>query len=195
MVDYASKLKSDLLEQLKGKQHIEDLMEVIGEELQEVFNFFTQLKYERGLYSAVGKQLDGIGDIVGLTRKDAAVLAKKPITFDTSDDEIYRKYLIYKVLKNTCDCTYESMISAFKMFWQGGNVTYSENPTKPATIIMSIDGFIDQDSIQQLHRIPIIKAAGVNAILETRTEVDCPLYLGALNHNLVEQTIVIEDVG
>ena len=40
-------------------------MEVVGIELQEVFDFYEQLRTQRSVDTAVGKQLDGVGDIPG----------------------------------------------------------------------------------------------------------------------------------
>ena len=51
----------------------------MGGELQEVFDFFEQLRNERDVYHAIGKQLDGVGDIAVLTRKEAGQLAGDPI--------------------------------------------------------------------------------------------------------------------
>ena len=59
MADYISRLKEDLVEQFRGQKNIESFMEVLGGELQEVFDFFEQLRNERDVYHAIGKQLDG----------------------------------------------------------------------------------------------------------------------------------------
>ena len=105
MADYVATLKNDLVEQFRGKANIEALMEVIGAQLQQVYDFYDQLRQDRGVHTAVGKQLDGVGDIVVMTRMEAGKLAGDPIPFEVIDDETYRRYLIYKILKNTCDCT------------------------------------------------------------------------------------------
>ncbi|MFR5990242.1 MAG: hypothetical protein ACLUGP_07605 [Faecalibacterium prausnitzii] len=110
-------MKNDLVERFRGKANIEALMEVIGAQLQQVYDFYDQLRQDRGVHTAVGKQLDGVGDIVVMTRMEAGKLAGDPIPFEVIDDETYRRYLIYKILKNTCDCTYPDIIKAFRMFW------------------------------------------------------------------------------
>ena len=61
MADFVTKLKQDLVEQFRGKANIEALMEVVGIELQEVFDFYEQLRTQRSVDTAVGKQLDGVG--------------------------------------------------------------------------------------------------------------------------------------
>lgn len=135
MADYVATLKNDLVEQFRGKANIEALMEVIGAQLQQVYDFYDQLRQDRGVHTAVGKQLDGVGDIVVMTRMEAGKLAGDPIPFEVIDDETYRRYLIYKILKNTCDCTYPDIIKAFRMFWDRP-LYYKEDPAEPATMIL-----------------------------------------------------------
>lgn len=168
MADYISRLKEDLVEQFRGQKNIESFMEVLGGELQEVFDFFEQLRNERDVYHAIGKQLDGVGDIAVLTRKEAGQLAGDPIPFDILEDKIYRQYLIYKILKNTCDCTYPYIIRAFRMFWDKP-LYYSEDPEQPATMIFDtgdMPGYIDTTP---LFRTPLLRAAGVTLKLYART--------------------------
>ena len=171
MVDYVAALKSDLVEQFRGKPNIEALVEVIGIELQQVADFYEQLRTERGLYSAVGKQLDGVGDIVVMTRKEAGQLAGDPIPFDVIDDDTYRQYLIYKILKNTCDCTYPDIIKAFKMFWDYP-LYYTEDPEQPATMIFDTGELPGDVDTTPLFRTPLIRAAGVTLKLYARTSVE-----------------------
>lgn len=88
MDEFTKALKHDLLvEQFKDKPNIAALAEVIGEELQEIFDFFEQLRNERNLSQSVGKQLDGVGDIVVMTRMEAGQLAGNPIPIEVIDDE------------------------------------------------------------------------------------------------------------
>ena len=86
MADFVSALKADLVEQFRGKENIEGLVEIIGIQLQAVYDFYEQLRNERDVYTAVGKQLDGVGDIAVMTRKEAGQLAGKPIPFEVIDD-------------------------------------------------------------------------------------------------------------
>ena len=171
MVDYISVLKEDLVEQFRGKPNIEALVEVIGIELQQVADFYEQLRTERDLDHAVGKQLDGVGDIVVMTRKEAGELAGDPIPFDVIDDDTYRQYLIYKILKNTCDCTYPDIIKAFKMFWDYP-LYYTEDPEQPATMIFDTGELPGDVDTTPLFKTPLIRAAGVTLKLYARTSVE-----------------------
>lgn len=171
MVDYISVLKEDLVEQFRGKPNIEALVEVIGIELQQVADFYEQLRTERDLDHAVGKQLDGVGDIVVMTRKEAGELAGDPIPFDVIDDDTYRQYLIYKILKNTCDCTYPDIIKAFRMFWDRP-LYYTEDPEQPATMIFDTEELPGDVDTTPLFKTPLIRAAGVTLKLYARTSVE-----------------------
>ena len=171
MADYVAKLKSDLIEQFRGKKNIEAFVEAVGEELQEVYDFFEELTNECDVNTAVGKQLDGIGDIVVLTRMDAGQLAGNPIPFPILDDETYRQYLIYKILKNTCDCTYPDIIRAFRMFWDYP-IYYSEDPEQPATMIFDTGTLPGTVDTTPLFKTPTIRAAGVTLKLYAKTETE-----------------------
>ena len=171
MADYVATLKNDLVEQFRGKANIEALMEVIGAELQQVYDFYDQLQQDRGVHTAVGKQLDGVGDIVAMTRMEAGKLAGDPIPFEVIGDETYRRYLIYKILKNTCDCTYPDIIKAFRMFWDRP-LYYKEDPAEPATMIFDtgeMDGTVDTTP---LFTTPLLRAAGVTLKLYARTKTE-----------------------
>lgn len=171
MADYVATLKNDLVEQFRGKANIEALMEVIGAQLQQVYDFYDQLRQDRGVHTAVGKQLDGVGDIVVMTRMEAGKLAGDPIPFEVIDDETYRRYLIYKILKNTCDCTYPDIIRAFRMFWDRP-LYYKEDPAEPATMIFDtgeMDGTVDTTP---LFTTPLLRAAGVTLKLYARTKTE-----------------------
>lgn len=168
MVDYVALLKADLVEQFKGKANIEALAEVVGAELQQVYDFLRQLRDERDVYTAVGKQLDGVGNIVDMTRMEAGKLAGNPIPFDIIDDDTYRQYLIYKILKNNSDCTYPEIIKAFRMFWDRP-LYYTEDPEQPATMIFDTGEMPGTVDTTPLFRTPLIRAAGVTLKLYART--------------------------
>ena len=134
MVDYIQKLRDDLVEQFKDKPVIDALMEVVGDELNEVRQFYEDLRDKRNIQTAIGKQLDGIGGNAVLTRLEAGALACTRESVYVLNDDDYRTYLIYKIWKNTNRCTYYDIIRAFKMFWDKP-LHYREDPDVPATLI------------------------------------------------------------
>ena len=158
LVDYIKKLKDDLVEQFNDKTNIKGICEVIGKQLDDLFLFFEQLRDERSINAAGGKQLDGVGDIVVLSRLEASQM-DGTVSASSMTDEQYRKYLIYKVLKNTCSCTYVDIMRAIGMFWDGPPLKYSESFDEPATIIFDLN--IEKDIADMATAIPYVKAGGV----------------------------------
>lgn len=125
--DYSKQLYDDTIDQFRDKKRIKDLLDVIAKQLQEVSDFYCQLKYERCLSEAVGKQLDGLGDILCLNRIEAGLLTKKPSEIIVMEDEKYRKYLYYKVLKNNTKTVYKEIIKGLSYFWDKP-IYYRETP-------------------------------------------------------------------
>lgn len=168
MVDYIERLCSDLVEQFKDKPVIDALMEAVGEQLNDVSIFFEELKNLRWLHTAEGKQLDGIGNIVVLSRKEAGELASFTQADYVIDDEQYKTYLIYKIWRNTCICTYRDIIKAFKMFWDKP-LYYSESLEEPATMRFETDELQPEDNAQKILNAPFVKPAGVRINITAKT--------------------------
>lgn len=167
--DYRQSIEKDTLEQFRGQPNIQVLHDVFAKQLQDVYDFFMELKLHRWIHDASGKQLDGVGDIVVLSRAEASEFAKAAGLGDASDDEVYRKYLYYKVLKNTNNCTYPELIKAFRMFWEKP-LYYSEDPEYPATMFLDTGILAPEDHAEDLLSSPIIKAAGVGIHITATTE-------------------------
>lgn len=177
MVDYIELLKQDLVEQFKEKPAIDALMEAIGRQLNDVRLFFEALKTKRSVEESVGKQLDGVGDIVVLTRKEAGELACIPESVFVLEDDEYRRFLIYKIWKNTNRCTYYDIIHSFQMFWDKP-LYYREDEEQPATMIFETDELAPEDNAQALLNAPFVKAAGVGIKViayTTSPEMRCTL--------------------
>ena len=172
--DYLAKLEDDLLEQFKGKPNTAVMMQALARQLQEVYQFFIGLRDKRSLDTAEGRQLDGIGDIVVLSRSEARQLAESADVIDDMDDELYRNYLKYKIGINTNLCTYREVYDAIKMFWKNSPLYYSEDPEIPATMFLSTPVLKPEDMAERLFRLPYIKAAGVaiRIVATTETEID-----------------------
>ena len=171
MSDYISGLLTDLVEQFKGKPHITALMETVGAQLQDLADFYKSLQTDRSIQAAQGAQLDGIGDIVQLSRAEAGKLASIAFPGEPVNDETYRKYLVYKILANTNTCTYPDLIRSLRMFWDK-SLYYSENPAHPATMflrtqLLPMDGDV---GLAALLKAPLVKAAGVRIELQAAFE-------------------------
>lgn len=169
MPDYVQLLRDDLVEQFKEKPVIDAVIEAIGVQFNDLYQFFTDLRDKRSIHTAEGKQLDGIGDIAVLSRLEAGELAcvKEPVF--VLNDEDYRTFLIYKIWKNTNNCTYYDIIKAFKMFWDKP-LYYREDPEVPATMIFETNMLTPEDDAAKLLTAPFIKAAGVAIKVIAKTE-------------------------
>ena len=169
MPDYVELLRGDLVEQFKEKPVIDALVSAIGEQLNDVQRFYEDLRDRRGLQTSMGQQLDGVGDIVVLSRLEAGALACINESVYVLDDESYRRYLIFKVWKNTNNCTYHDVIKALRMFWPKP-LYYREDPEEPATMVFETDMLSPEDDVPKLLNAPLIKAAGVGIKVIARTE-------------------------
>lgn len=168
MADYAEKLRADLVEQFKGQPVIDALVEAIGEQLNDVLQFFSELRTQRSIQTAIGKQLDGVGDNVVLNRREAGDMASYKQPNYILDDEQYRTYLIYKIWRNSCSCTYRDIIKAFKMFWEKP-LYYSERLDRPATMFFETDELSPSDDAYKILTAPFVKSAGVAIVITAIT--------------------------
>ena len=64
IVDILDKWLDDLPQQFQGKKYIEALISVFAKQLEDLYKVFEQLDTETDLDSAVGMNLDMVGDIV-----------------------------------------------------------------------------------------------------------------------------------
>lgn len=169
MLDYVELLRGDHVEQFKEKPVIDAVISAIGEQLNDVRKFYEDLRDRRGIHTSMGQQLDGVGDIVVLSRLEAGELACVNESVYVLDDERFRQYLIYKVWRNTNNCTYHDVMKALRMFWPKP-LYYREDPEVPATMVFETDMLSPEDDVPKLLNAPLIKAAGVGIKVIARTE-------------------------
>lgn len=171
MVDfiYAEKLEDDLLTQFRGKKNNTAIMRSYARQLQEVYAFLKSLLSLLDLDACTGPQLDLIGEIVVLSRYDARVIVGDAYDGQILDDDLYRKIIKYKILKNTSDCTYWSIMKGIKMFWDKP-LYYHEDPEQPAVMILETGVLAPEDHAEDLFSVPIIKAGGVGIHITAITE-------------------------
>lgn len=82
--------------------NFQKLIKILCEEKQVIQDVLWQLKTERSLSSAIGQQLDGIGEILGLPRNEGET------------DEDYRESLQFQVFINSSSGTPEQILTAIK---------------------------------------------------------------------------------
>lgn len=89
-LDYLERLQDDLIEQFRGLPNIAVLNKAVARQLQEVYDFLLQLKTVLLIDVSSGKQLDNIGDIVQISRREAAALARQSSYSFSDEDTMYR---------------------------------------------------------------------------------------------------------
>ena len=124
----------------------------------------------RHLDACTGAQLDIIGEIVVLSRYDARVMVEQSYEGEVLDDDLYRKLLKWKILLNTNDCTYWSIMKGIKMFWDKTPVYYHTDPEVPATILLTTPPLDPETNPRELLEMPIIRPGGVDLKLTATTE-------------------------
>ncbi len=168
-LDYLQKLRHDLIQQFRGQPNIEVFQSALARQLTSVYSFLYQLNVLRWLKNAEGVQLDGIGNIVVMSRLDALVISNLVGQNVPMDDDTYRLYLTWKLNLNTTNCTYKDVYKALKMFWDKP-LYYSENPEHPATIIFNTPTLSPEDNVSVLFLAPKVKAAGVALHINATTQ-------------------------
>ena len=170
--DYADKLREDMPHQFLGKQRTEALLEALADQLEEVQRAFSDLLVKRTLDAATGAQLDGIGDIVCLSRTEALQMVARLESVSTIDDDAYRNYLKWKIFKNTSSCTYREITQSIRAFWTRTDVMFAEKLTHPATIFLTTEMNLDDNpgvEVTRIFAVPQMKAAGVRVVIEAVT--------------------------
>lgn len=166
---------TDLPQQFKNKRNIEILIRAFSRQLEELRKVFDDLDNKTDLNNSTGEQLDLVGGIVNLSRKEAGFLAGLGIDAPVISDERYRKLLTYKVLSNTSDCTYSDLMESLEILWQTEGIKYYEDPNKPATIYLILPkSDIEESLILPFERRLVVKAAGVSVLYKLiyTTEMD-----------------------
>lgn len=151
---------NDLPQQFKDKEKIEVLINAFSKQLEDVEKAFEDIDSKCYIDTAFGKTLDNIGSILCMTRRDANVILRKAKDTEMTDD-VYRKVLQYAALKNSSECTYESIMKSISLLMNTDSITYIENE-EPATIRLKIDDVPLDGLDPAVGRVLAIKPAGVN---------------------------------
>ncbi len=180
----ADKWLKDLPQQFQGKKRIEVLITAFARQMEEVRKVFDDVNRLTDIDMAHGINLDRVGDIVVLSRKDAQVILRSK-TDQELGDETYRQVLRYKSIKNTCDCTYEDIVGTMKLLWDVDYITYVEKPERPATIFMQMPPFDINITDPAAKRVLAIRPAGVGLIYAV------PYHLVA-DHSRLEKIFLVK---
>ena len=159
---------SDLPSQCQARKNIEGLINVFSKQLEELKQVFRDLNIKTDIDVAVGKNLDMAGSIVALSRVEAASFAGVDVNTPLASDDIYRRILTYKKLRNTNDCTYYDIIEGLKLIWGTSSpIYYQEKMERPATIFLTMPKQdIDASHVNFLRTLNI-KPGGVSLVYES----------------------------
>lgn len=157
---------SKLPEQFKHKHNTEVLIRAFAEELEELMKVFEDLEAKRSLTTGFGRQLDGIGEIVSLTRAESTAYAGK-VDFDVIDDERYRLFLMYKALRNANFCTYPELMEICRLLYNAKLLYYKEFDDHPAHFQLKVGARFDDWMLAMLNNANLtIKPGGVSVELK-----------------------------
>lgn len=162
----ADKWLKELPQQFQEKKKIEVLIRAFGRQLDELYEVFEDLRTKTTLENAVGQNLDYCGDIMATTRKDAQTILMTASNAEITDD-VYRKVLTYKALRNNCDCTYYDIMDSLNMLWNTDNVRYVEDPEKPATIYIALPEVSLDGMDPAIGRVLALRPGGVDMVYTT----------------------------
>ena len=133
MMDYITIGQGRLTNQFSEKPLIRALTGAMLAPLTESEAVADQLRSERWISTAIGKQLDGCGYIVGESRMGR-------------DDDSYRAAILFRVFVNTSNATPENLIHGLRYLTSPDDIQYIEQ--YPATAMLFTDGPNVQDDIQ-----------------------------------------------
>ena len=188
----------DLPQQFLDQPKISCLIAAFARQLQQLEQVFRDLDKKTSLETAEGRNLDYMGSIIPLTRKEAGILAGTGNTEDVLPDKRYRQLLKYRQLINTNECTYYDLISGLQLLWDtNAPIYYSENPAVPATINLEVELPREAD-VSAIRNLPLPRPAGVAIRLNAQAKEDASLsairtgiaYAGIY----IRTTVTIEEV-
>ncbi len=106
---------ANLVEQFKGRAILTEFLTVFVDQIQELEDVYFQIFENRTIDTAVGEQLDGLGEIIGEDREGR-------------DDDEYRLALRVRILLNKCSGSPEQIIEIMSLATGGRTVHLVEWP-------------------------------------------------------------------
>lgn len=156
----------ELPQQFQDKEKIAVLIRAFARQIEEIEQVFSDIVNQTDLETAVGRNLDMVGDIVNLSRKDAMDMDVISSGKQEMTDERYRRFLRYKILKNTSECTYWDLMDGISMMWNMERLTYMETLEYPATILFRGEFDMDESDVVEFYPELCIRSSGVGVLLE-----------------------------
>lgn len=151
-----------LPEQFKRKHNIEVLIQAFAAELEELVEVFGELETLRAIKTAYGRQLDGIGEIVNLSRVESTAYAGI-VDFYVLDDDRYRLFLMYKALRNANMCTFPELMEICRLLYNVKLLYYREFDDHPAHFQVMVGADFQEWMMGMLNNVNLtVKPGGVS---------------------------------
>jgi len=109
ITDHTTEALNRLIQQYKNKPNIENFLKVYLEQVQELETMFCELLEDTNIFTAIGEQLDGLGEILGQPRNGLS-------------DAVYRIRLFVKIGKNISEGEINRVASVFRILTQSAYV-------------------------------------------------------------------------
>lgn len=172
---------NDLPQEFQNKENIEIIINAFSRQLSEVDKMFNDIVTLTDIDTAIGENLDLVGTIIPLSRKEAGELAGVKSHNVRIDDELYRRFLKYKQHLDVSRCTYFEIIDALSYIFEYGGIKYREDPKYPATIFLKVPFYSHDKNTMWLDVIPMVKASGVRINIEYEMiSYKCNQYVGGI---------------
>ena len=152
--------------QFRDKPNISAIIKAFSKQLDAVKAVNRQLTEAVDIDTARGMNLDMIGTIVNVTRKDAHVLMNREMSVVITD-EMYRNVLRFQALKNNSDATYADIMKGMYLLWGDAKIKYAEAIREPASIEISIAEITTDETDPALIRPMVIRPGGVKILFRS----------------------------
>ncbi|MGL5433818.1 MAG: hypothetical protein ACRDBO_00275 [Lachnospiraceae bacterium] len=148
------------LAQFRNQPVTNGIQRAIADALQSVYAESQQLRDLGDIDKMAGKNLDVIGERLDLSRSEAYIILRRSQSVEVTD-EIYRKCLKWKQLKNNFTGTYPEIMESIRILWKTDNIIYRELPEHPAHIFISMPLFDLDIRDPWMGRALVLKPDGV----------------------------------
>lgn len=157
---------ADIPCQFRGKPNIASVINAFARQVEDLLEVNRQLKELTDIDTAVGKNLDMLGDVVNVSRKDAYILLNREMTVEITDN-MYRNVLRFQALKNNSNANYADIMKGLYLLWGDAKIHYAEAVREPASIEISIEDITTDETDPALIRPMVIRAGGVKILFRS----------------------------
>lgn len=153
--------------QFRNQRNIVALIEAFSKQMDELLEVNSQLVKVVDIDTAQGANLDMLGTIVNVSRKEAHILLNREMSVVITD-EMYRNVLRFQALKNNSNATYPDIMKGMYLLWgENAKIRYAEAVREPASIEISIADITTDETDPALIRPMVIRAGGVKILFRS----------------------------